>query len=287
MSDNVKTIAVIGAGTMGHGIAQVAAMAGYKVRLHDEDPAALERAQQSISANLDKGVAKGKVTAEVRTRALEGLTVETDLQVAAEGADIAIEAIVEDVHDKQILVELLERYLASDALIGTNTSSLSIAEISGMIVHPERVVGMHFFNPVHILPLVEIVIHDGVSDAARDTAVSVARSFGKETILVKDSPGFASSRLGVALGLEAMRMVEQGVASAQDIDRAMELGYQHPMGPLRVSDLVGLDVRLAIAESLHASLQQDHFAPPEILRQKVAAGELGKKSGKGFYDWSE
>jgi 3-hydroxybutyryl-CoA dehydrogenase len=270
---------------MGHGIAQVAAMAGYSVRLQDEVKAALEGAQTRIAENLAKGVEKGKVTPEQKEKALAGIVFHEDLQKAALGADMAIEAIVEDIHDKQILAELLERYLEPDAIIASNTSSLSIAEIGSMIVHPERVVGMHFFNPVHILPLVEVVTHAAASTDVVEATVEVARRMGKEPIVVKDSPGFASTRLGIALGLEAMRMVEEGVASAEDIDRAMVLGYGHPMGPLRTSDLVGLDVRLKIAESLHAALRQPHFAPPGILQEKVKKGELGKKTGQGFYSW--
>ncbi|MBI2615575.1 MAG: 3-hydroxyacyl-CoA dehydrogenase family protein [Gemmatimonadetes bacterium] len=206
-------IAVVGAGTMGHGIAQVAAIAGYQTRLTD--------------------------------------------------ADLS----------------------AKDAALATNTSSLSIQRIAEVTGRAERVVGMHFFNPVHIMKLVEIVTHQRM---ARDTVrfvTKVARRMGKDPIVVRDSPGFASSRLGVVLGLEAMRMVEQRVATPEDIDKAMELGYGHPLGPLKVSDLVGLDVRLAIAEYLFRELRQPHYQPPVILREKVRAGELGKKTGKGFYQW--
>ncbi len=286
MPDSVKTIVVVGSGTMGSGIAHVAALAGFKVRVTDEMPHILEKAKKSIEANLATGVEKGKVTKEQKTKALANLSFDSDLQAAADGADMAIEAIVEDIHDKQIVAELLERYLDTEVVIATNTSSLSIAEIGSMIVHPERVIGMHFFNPVHIMPLVEIITHPRSSDEALETTLAVTKAMGKEPIVVKDSPGFASSRLGIALGLEAMRMLEDGVASAEDIDKAMELGYRHPMGPLRLTDLVGLDVRLAIAESLKAATGSDRFAPPAILKQKVAAGELGKKSGQGFYTWT-
>jgi 3-hydroxybutyryl-CoA dehydrogenase len=171
------------------------------------------------------------------------------------------------------------------ATLATNTSSLSVARIAEAVPDPGRVVGMHFFNPVHIMKLVEVVRHDRAAQRHVDRVVEVARAMGKEPIVVRDSPGFASSRLGVVLGLEAMRMVEHGVASAEDIDKAMELGYGHPMGPLKVTDLVGLDVRLAIAEYLHRELGGAHYAPPAILRDKVRRGELGKKTGRGFYQW--
>jgi 3-hydroxybutyryl-CoA dehydrogenase len=171
-------------------------------------------------------------------------------------------------------------------MLATNTSSLSVAAIAAAVREPGRVLGIHFFNPVHAMKLVEVVTHPRVAAATVQRAVALARALGKEPIVVQDSPGFASSRLGLALGLEAMRMLEQGVASAEDIDKAMELGYNHPMGPLKLTDLVGLDVRLAIAETLHQALEEPQFAPPQILRDKVAKGELGKKAGKGFYTWS-
>jgi 3-hydroxybutyryl-CoA dehydrogenase len=175
----------------------------------------------------------------------------------------------------------------ADCVLATNTSALSVAQIAAATKRPGRVLGMHFFNPVHIMKLVELVVPEGVDQHALGRARDAARRMGKEPIVVRDTPGFASSRLGIVLGLEAMRMVEQGVASPQDIDKAMELGYGHPMGPLKVSDLVGLDVRLAIAEHLHRELQDGQYVPPALLRQKVTAGELGKKTGKGFYEWPE
>ena len=177
--------------------------------------------------------------------------------------------------------------MAPSAVLASNTSSISIAKIATSVRNPDRVIGMHFFNPVHVMKLVEVVLHPGTSDAARDTVVALARAMGKDPIVVKDSPGFASSRLGITIGLEAMRMLEEGVASADDIDKAMTLGYGHPMGPLKLTDLVGLDVRLAIAEYLHATLGGAHYAPPQILRRMVAEGKLGKKSGQGFYRWTE
>ena len=205
---------------------------------------------------------------------------------AVREADAVIEAVVEDLGVKQRLFAELERAAPAEALLATNTSSLSVAAIASGMRRPSRLVGMHFFNPVHVMKLVEVIQAPAADRAAVDRAVELARVFGKEPIVVRDSPGFASSRLGLALGLEAMRMLEQGVASAEDIDRAMELGYNHPMGPLKLTDLVGLDVRLAIAEYLYRTLEEPQFEPPRILRDKVAKGELGKKTGKGFYVWS-
>jgi len=204
-----------------------------------------------------------------------------------EMADVVIEAIVEDLAVKQRLFADIERAVPAEALLASNTSSLSIGQIAATMTQPARLVGMHFFNPVHLMKLVEVVTHADGSAATTERAVAFARQLGKEPIVVRDSPGFASSRLGVVLGLEAMRMLEQGVATPEDIDKAMELGYNHPMGPLKLTDLVGLDVRLAIAEYLHATLGDAHYAPPKILREKVQKGELGRKTGKGFYTWSD
>ena len=213
--------------------------------------------------------------------------VDRSLDDAVQGADVVIEAVVEDLRVKQRLLADIERVAPADALLASNTSSLSIGDLAAGLNHPGRLVGMHFFNPVHLMKLVEIVTHDRAAPGVSDRAVAFARQLGKEPIVVKDSPGFASSRLGVVLGLEAMRMLEQGVASPEDIDKAMELGYNHPMGPLKLTDLVGLDVRLAIAEYLHATLKLPHYEPPAILRDKVQKGELGKKTGRGFYTWSD
>jgi 3-hydroxybutyryl-CoA dehydrogenase len=197
-----------------------------------------------------------------------------------------IEAVIEDLALKRRLFADVERAAPAGALLASNTSSLSIGEIAAGMQAPGRLVGMHFFNPVHLMKLVEVVTHETrASSEPVERAVAFARQLGKEPIVVRDSPGFASSRLGVVLGLEAMRMLEQGVASAEDIDKAMELGYNHPMGPLKLTDLVGLDVRLAIAEYLFATLGRAQYEPPTILRDKVKRGELGKKTGKGFYTW--
>ncbi len=281
----IERVAVIGAGTMGHGIAQVAALAGWAVALTDARPEALEPGRERIRANLGGAVQRGKLAAESADAALARVSLHRSVADAAKGADLVIEAVVEDLAVKRALFAELDRAAPDPATLATNTSSLSIAAIAGAVRNPGRVVGMHFFNPVHIMKLVEVVRHDASDQAHVDRVVTTARAMGKEPILVRDAPGFASSRLGVVLGLEAMRMVEQGVASPEDIDKAMELGYGHPMGPLKVTDLVGLDVRLAIAEYLHRELGGAHYAPPDILRAKVRAGELGKKTGKGFYQW--
>lgn len=285
-ADSIQTAAVIGAGTMGHGIAQVLAMAGIKTRLFDIDEAGIQSALIKVAANLDKGVARGKVTDEAARAARAALSGTTDLEAAIDGVDVVIEAVPEIMALKTELFGKLGELLGPEVLLATNTSSLPIGEIAAAAAHPERVTGMHFFNPVHIMKLVEVVRTDVSSDEAITTSMELARRLGKDPILVKDSPGFASSRLGLVIGLEAMRMVESGVASAEDIDKAMTLGYGFPMGPLKLTDLVGLDVRLSIAEYLAGELG-DHFQPPAILREKVAKGELGKKSGRGFYDWSE
>jgi len=281
----MNRIAVVGAGTMGRGIAHVAALSGHRVALHDSFPGAMEKARAQIEADLATGIQKGKLTDADRTRALENLRLEANVGDAARDADLVVEAIIEDLDKKRTIFAALDRFAPEGAVLATNTSSLPVGLIAASTRRPERVLGMHFFNPVHIMKLVEVVVHPGTADAARERVLETARTMGKTPIVVKDSPGFATSRLGVILGLEAMRMLEQGVASAEDIDRAMELGYNHPMGPLKLTDLVGLDVRLAIAEHLHRELKDDQYKPPEILRQKVKAGELGKKTKKGFYSW--
>jgi len=283
-AENVQRAAVLGSGTMGHGIAQVLAMAGIHTLLYDVQEPALEAARAKMRANLDQGVEKGKVTAEVRERALSALEFTTDLSKAIKRAEVVIEAVPEDLALKRTLFERIGR-LASDVMLATNTSSLSVAKIAEVARSPERVLGLHFFNPVHVMKLVEIVRWSGTSRHVLNLAVDLVARLGKEPIVVEDVPGFASSRLGIAIGLEAMRMLEAGVASADDIDKAMTLGYGFPMGPLRLTDLVGLDVRLSIAEYLARELGP-RFDPPQILRDKVARGELGKKSGRGFYEWS-
>lgn len=284
-AQELKRALVLGSGTMGNGIAQVLAMSGLETRLYDISDDALAKATATITKNLDKGVAKGKVEASVRDEALGRLSTGTDLEAALEGIDVAIEAVPEKLELKRSLFETMGNACGPDVLLATNTSSLPITKIAEAAKHPERVTGMHFFNPVHIMKLVEVVRTSHSSPEAVASTLDLARRMGKDPIDVKDSPGFASSRLGLVIGLEAMRMVEAGVASAEDIDKAMTLGYGFPMGPLKLTDLVGLDVRCSIAEFL-AEEVGEHFRPPAILRDKVAKGELGKKSGKGFYDWA-
>ena len=279
-------MAVLGAGTMGHGIAQVAALVGFRVILRDVEKEFLMRGLRAIEDNLDKGIRRGKTTEAERDLVLQRIHGATSLADTAL-ADLFIEAVPERMELKQETIREVERVAERDYIFATNTSSLSITEIARAAGRPERVVGMHFFNPVHIMRLVEIVVGRETSEETAEAARAVGRRMRKEPITVRDVPGFASSRLGVALGLEAMRMLEQEVASAKDIDTAMELGYNHPMGPLRLTDLVGLDVRLSIAEYLHRTLGSETFRPPDILRRMVAAGRLGKKSGAGFYDWNE
>ena len=281
----MQSIAVIGAGTMGHGIAQMAAMAGRRTVLTDRDPAALERARARIDANLDKGIARGKVSEGVRDRALALLRETSELDAAVSDADLVIEAVPEDLALKQALFAAVEAAAPSTAVLATNTSSLSISEVARAVSDSGRVIGTHFFNPVHIMTLLEVV----VGDQTRPEVVSQVRAFGealgKTVIEVRDVPGFATSRLGVALGMEAIRMVQDGVASVEDIDTAMVLGYRHPIGPLKLTDLVGLDVRMAIGSYLATELGNPAFEPPALLRRMVAEGRLGQKSGEGFYTW--
>jgi 3-hydroxybutyryl-CoA dehydrogenase len=283
---SIETIAVIGAGTMGHGIAQVAALNGFPVLLSDVDREALARGVKSIERNLTKGISLGKLSDNDRDRTLQQIRGTTKLEECAT-ADLIIEAAPEKLDLKREILRQLESFSDRAFIFASNTSSLSITEIARSAKRPEAVVGMHFFNPVHIMRLVEIVVGEKSSEETVETVTSIGKRMRKEPIVVKDVPGFASSRLGVALGLEAMRMVEQGVASARDIDIAMELGYNHPMGPLKLTDLVGLDVRLSIAEYLHRELGSETFRPPEVLRRMVSEGKLGKKTGEGFYDWSK
>jgi 3-hydroxybutyryl-CoA dehydrogenase len=280
----IKSVGVLGAGTMGHGIAQVAAQAGYQTLLYDVTSELAQRGVQRISENLQRGIEKGKVKQQDKELVLKRLRAVANLLELAE-CGLIIEAIPEDLALKRSTFTQLSEVCSPRTILASNTSSLSVSEIAAAASHPERVVGMHFFNPVHIMRLLEIVRAEPTSDETIETVRGVAGRLGKETIVVRDLPGFASSRLGLALGLEAIRMVEQGVASPEDIDRAMELGYGYPMGPLKLGDLVGLDVRLAIAEYLHRELRSEVFRPPQLLKDMVSAGKLGRKSGEGFYKY--
>jgi 3-hydroxybutyryl-CoA dehydrogenase len=283
--DEVRTIAVIGAGTMGHGIAQVAAHAGVAVRIQDPLEGAAKAAIDRIGKNLAKGVELKKVTPDERDATLARITAFEDLATAVVGVDAVIEAVPEQLDLKREIFATIDKVIGPHALFATNTSSLPISDIANELADPSRMVGMHFFNPVHVMKLVEVVAHKRSDPKAVVLAVALAEKFGKTPITVTDSPGFASSRLGLVIGLEAMRMVEQGVASAADIDTAMKLGYGHPMGPLELTDLVGLDVRLGIAQYLSTAIGPS-FEPPTILVDKVQHNKLGKKTGEGFYRWS-
>lgn len=284
-SGAIGKVAVIGAGTMGHGIAQAAAIAGHETVLCDVDAGQLERALARIEATLEKGVRLGKVAEPAREGALARLATNVHLRDAVAGADLVIEAVPEAMELKRRIFTEAEAAAPTAAILATNTSSLSVTAMAAGLAAPGRFLGLHFFNPVHIMALVEIVKGEHTDPGVLDRCVAFARHLGKEPIVVADSPGFASSRLGIVLGLEAIRMVEGGVASAEDIDKAMVLGYRHPMGPLRLTDLVGLDVRLGIARYLHESLGSEAFRPPALLERMVAEGRLGKKCGRGFYEW--
>jgi 3-hydroxybutyryl-CoA dehydrogenase len=281
----MRVVAVLGAGTMGHGIAQVCAMAGCEVRLRDVKDEFVAKGLAAIEGNLAKGVAKGKIQPQAKDAALARLRGTTSLAEAVQGADLVIEAIPERLDLKRSTFQEVEGLAPQHAVLATNTSSLSIASIAQAMRYRERLVGMHFFNPVHLMALVEVVRGPETRADITDAAVAFAQRLGKQPIVVKDSPGFATSRLGVALGLEAIRMLEEGVASAADIDKAMELGYNHPMGPLKLTDLVGLDVRLSIARYLHETTGRDSWKPPALLERLVAEGRLGKKTGQGFHAW--
>ncbi len=278
-----KRAAVFGAGTMGQGIAQVIAAAGWDVGLYDSDAARVKSACTGIESGLARQVAKGKLEAHAASQIVARVHASPSIAAAATGASWLIEAVPERLELKvAVLSEAVQA--APNARVATNTSSLSVTELGARLGVAERTLGLHFFNPPPVMELVEIVRGMRTSDETLQAALDFVKELRKTAIVVRDVAGFATSRLGVLLGAEAMRMLETGVASAQDIDRAMELGYRHPMGPLKLTDLVGLDVRLAILEHLQREIG-DQFRPPTILRQMVRAGKLGKKSGEGFYVW--
>ncbi len=281
---DVQRVAVIGAGVMGTGIAQVAARAGYPTALYDVAPGAAEKSLGRIGDSLARAVEKGRCTAQEREQALQRLSAAPDLEAAASQADLIIEAAPENLELKKELFARISKAARAGAILASNTSSLPITAIASAASRPERVIGLHFFNPVPAMKLLEIVQGERTDPLVVTAARAVGARLGKEVVVVRDAPGFATSRLGLALGLEAIRMLEEGVATAEEIDRAIELGYGHPMGPLKLTDQVGLDVRLAIAEHLLAELGE-RFRPPQLLRRMVRAGKLGKKSGEGFYKY--
>lgn len=284
MPRTIAKIAVLGAGTMGRGIAHVAAVAGFETTLYDVDPKALARAEELIHRNLEQGVAKGKVAPEVAETARGLLLLDTDLGASVADADLVIEAVPEQLHLKIELFRTVGFHARHDAVFATNTSALSVTELAAASGRPERFAGMHFFNPVHLMKLLELV--RGLETSAETIAIltEVGARMGKEVVLVQDSPGFATSRINALIGNEAFRMLEQGVASAEEIDKAIRLGLNHPMGPFEMVDLVGLDVRLAILEYLHSTLGEA-FRPTNLMRKYVQAGRLGRKVGRGVYDY--
>jgi len=284
-ANEFESVAVLGAGTMGAGIAQVCAAAGSRVALYDVEARLVDGGLGRIRDFLAKGVEKGKTRPEERDALLALIAGSTDLRAAVAEAELVVEAVPERLDLKAALFGEVAAACAATTVLATNTSSLALADVFAATPRPERCIGTHFFNPPPLMPLLEVVRMPTTGAATVARVLAYARRLGKDPIVVEDSPGFATSRLGVALGLEAIRMLEAGVASAQDIDKAMKLGYRHPMGPLELTDLVGLDVRLAIADYLREKLDSPAFTVPALLREMVAAGKLGKKTGEGFYKW--
>lgn len=286
MSEKIRTIAVLGAGTMGRGIAHVAATGGFSTLLFDVDSEILRRAHESIMSNLDKGVELGKLDAETADRARQNLQLEQNLDTAVQGADLVIEAVPEVMDLKLQVFQRAARAAPSHAMFASNTSGLSITEMASASGRPDRFAGMHFFNPVHLMRLVELVKGLETSGTTLEALRSVAERCGKQVVTVSESPGFVTSRINALIGNEAFNMLESGVATAADIDTALKLGLNHPMGPFEMVDLVGLDVRLSILEHLHQTLG-DLYRPNNLLVQYVKAGRLGKKAGRGVYEYDE
>ncbi|GAA5049945.1 3-hydroxybutyryl-CoA dehydrogenase [Thermocatellispora tengchongensis] len=284
MSTVPALVGVIGGGRMGAGIAQSFATAGASVVVVEAGEEAARAAVERIAAGLERAAERGRL-AEPAEAVLARVTIAEAVEALPADAELVVEAVPEDAALKARVLAAAEKAVGERTVLATNTSSLPVTELAAALAVPGRFLGMHFFNPVPASELVELVVAPQTGPETVRAALEWTHGLGKKDVVVKDSPGFASSRLGVALGLEAIRMVEEGVAEPEAIDDAMTLGYKHPMGPLRLTDLVGLDVRLAIAEHLHATLGE-RFAPPALLREKVARGELGRKSGKGFYTWA-
>ncbi len=282
----VKTIAVIGAGTMGRGIAHAAALGGYRTILEDLLPNALRKAESEIRANLDKAVELSKVTAADADAAFQRLEYAGSVEEAAREADLVIEAVPEEMESKIEIFTLLDKICRPTTMLASNTSSLSVTEIASVTYRAKKCVGMHFFNPVHKMKLLEIVRALDTDDETLATAVEVGKRMGKEVVVIKESPGFITSRINAMIGNEAFYMLAEGIASAADIDKALKLGLNHPMGPFELVDLVGLDTRLSILEYLHKSLGEK-FRPAPLLVQYVKAGRLGRKSGRGVYEYPE
>jgi 3-hydroxybutyryl-CoA dehydrogenase len=282
----VKTIAVIGAGTMGRGIAYAAAFGGYRTILEDMSDSMLQPGLAYIRESLEEGVKRGKVTAEQRDRAIAQLGSARSVEDACREADLVIEAVPEDMELKLEIFTLLDKFAKPGAIFASNTSSLSVTELATITCRPEKCVGMHFFNPVPKMKLLEVVRALETSDETIEDCREIGARMGKEVVVVKEAPGFITSRINAMIGNEAFYMLEEGVASAADIDKALKLGLNHPMGPFELVDLVGLDVRLSILEYLHKTLGEK-YRPAPLLRQYVKAGRLGRKSGRGVYEYPE
>jgi 3-hydroxybutyryl-CoA dehydrogenase len=285
-TSNIQTIAVIGAGIMGRGIAHAAALGGYRTILEDLLPNALRKAETEIRANLDKAVELNKVTAAAADSAFQRLEYAGSVEEAAREADLIIEAVPEELESKIEIFTLLDKICKPSTILASNTSSLSVTEIASVTYRAKKCVGMHFFNPVHKMKLLEIVRALETDDDTLATAAEVGRRMGKEVVVIKESPGFITSRINAMIGNEAFYMLQEGIASAADIDKALKLGLNHPMGPFELVDLVGLDTRLHILEYLHKTLGEK-FRPAPLLVQYVKAGRLGKKSGRGVYEYPD
>jgi 3-hydroxybutyryl-CoA dehydrogenase len=282
----IRTVAVIGAGIMGRGIAHVATLGGYRTILEDLLPASLRRAEDEIRANLEKAVELGKVPPAEASAALARLEFASNLEDAAREADLVIEAVPEEFESKEEIFRLLDRFCRPNTVLATNTSSLSVTEIAAVTERPAKIVGMHFFNPVHKMKLIEIIRAAKTDDDTLATAVEVGRRMGKETVVINEAPGFITSRINAMIGNEAFYMLEAGIASAADIDKALKLGLNHPMGPFEMVDLVGLDTRLSILKYLHSTLGEK-FKPCPLMEKYVDEGRLGRKVGRGVYDYPE
>ena len=282
----VETIAVIGAGTMGRGIAHAAALGGYRTVLEDLLPGALRKAEEEIRANLDQAAELGKVTAADAGAAFSRLQFAGSVEEAAREADLVIEAVPEEMESKIEIFTLLDKICRPETILASNTSSLSVTEIASVTYRAKKCLGMHFFNPVHKMKLLEIVRALETDDDTLATAVEIGQAMGKEVIVIKESPGFITSRINAMIGNEAFYMLQEGIASAADIDKAVKLGLNHPMGPFELVDLVGLDTRLHILEYLHRTLGEK-YRPAPLLVQYVKAGRLGRKSGRGVYEYAQ